>query len=78
MLDAASVGRGRLARHILCKRWGSARHLATMGSARQGQAIKGGHFFAEENPEDTAVVVKRFLSAESMEEGVSYRPQPPA
>ena len=29
----------------------------------QGQAIKGGHFFPEENPEGTAVVVKRFLSA---------------
>jgi pimeloyl-ACP methyl ester carboxylesterase len=29
----------------------------------QGQAIKGGHFFPEENPDDTAVLVKRFLSA---------------
>ena len=29
----------------------------------QGQAIKGGHFFPEENPEDTVVVVKQFLSA---------------
>src|SRR5258706_14590240 len=29
----------------------------------QGQALKGGHFFPEENPEDTTVVVKRFLSA---------------
>jgi haloacetate dehalogenase len=29
----------------------------------QGQAMKGGHFFPEENPGDTAVVVKRFLSA---------------
>jgi haloacetate dehalogenase len=28
-----------------------------------GQAMKGGHFFPEENPEDTAAVVKRFLSA---------------
>jgi haloacetate dehalogenase len=27
----------------------------------QGQAMKGGHFFPEENPEDTDVVVKRFL-----------------
>ena len=26
-----------------------------------GQAMKGGHFFAEENPEGTEVVVKRFL-----------------
>jgi haloacetate dehalogenase len=29
----------------------------------QGQAMKGGHFFPEENPDDTAVLVKRFLSA---------------
>jgi haloacetate dehalogenase len=29
----------------------------------QGQAIKGGHFFPEENPDDSAVLVKRFLSA---------------
>jgi len=28
-----------------------------------GQAMKGGHFFPEENPEDTAVLVKRFISA---------------
>lgn len=29
----------------------------------QGQAMKGGHFFPEENPDDTAVLVKKFLSA---------------
>jgi haloacetate dehalogenase len=29
----------------------------------QGQAMKGGHFFPEENPDDTAVLLKRFLSA---------------
>jgi haloacetate dehalogenase len=29
----------------------------------QGQAMKGGHFFPEENPEDTAVLIKQFLSA---------------
>jgi haloacetate dehalogenase len=29
----------------------------------RGQAMKGGHFFPEENPDDTAVVVKQFLSA---------------
>jgi haloacetate dehalogenase len=29
----------------------------------QGQSMKGGHFFPEENPEDTAVLVKQFLSA---------------
>jgi haloacetate dehalogenase len=44
----------------------------------QGQAIKGGHFFPEENPEDTAAVITRFLSAESIQEGVSYQPQLPA
>ena len=29
----------------------------------QGQAMKGGHFFPEENPDDTTVLVKQFLSA---------------
>src|SRR5579862_1110703 len=29
----------------------------------QGQPMKGGHFFPEENPDDTAVLVKKFLSA---------------
>jgi haloacetate dehalogenase len=28
----------------------------------QGQPMKGGHFFPEENPDDTAVLVKQFLS----------------
>jgi haloacetate dehalogenase len=28
-----------------------------------GQAMKGGHFFPEENPDDTAVLVKQFLAA---------------
>lgn len=27
-----------------------------------GQAMKGGHFFPDENPEDTAVIVEKFLS----------------
>jgi len=29
----------------------------------EGQAMKGGHFFPEENPDDTAAVVKKFLAA---------------
>lgn len=29
----------------------------------QGQAMKGGHFFPEENPNDTAVLIKQFLAA---------------
>jgi haloacetate dehalogenase len=29
----------------------------------QGQAMKGGHFFPEENPGDTAALIKQFLSA---------------
>jgi haloacetate dehalogenase len=29
----------------------------------QGQAMKGGHFFPEENPNDTAALVTKFLSA---------------
>jgi haloacetate dehalogenase len=29
----------------------------------QGEAMKGGHFFPEENSDDTAVLVKQFLSA---------------
>jgi hypothetical protein len=29
----------------------------------QGHATKGGHFFPEENPDDTPVLVKQFLAA---------------
>jgi len=29
----------------------------------QGQAIRGGHFFPEENPDGTAALVQQFLSA---------------
>jgi haloacetate dehalogenase len=29
----------------------------------EGQAMKGGHFFPEENPDDTAILIKQFLSA---------------
>jgi haloacetate dehalogenase len=29
----------------------------------QGQALRGGHFFPEENPDDTLVLMKRFVSA---------------
>jgi haloacetate dehalogenase len=28
----------------------------------QGQAVKGGHFFPEENPEDTAAMITKFLA----------------
>jgi haloacetate dehalogenase len=31
----------------------------------QGQSMKGGHFFPEENPDDTALLVKRFLTSYS-------------
>jgi len=29
----------------------------------QGRAVKGGHFFPEENPNDTAALIKQFLVA---------------
>jgi pimeloyl-ACP methyl ester carboxylesterase len=29
----------------------------------EGQAMKGGHFFPEENPDDTAALVNKFLAA---------------
>jgi haloacetate dehalogenase len=29
----------------------------------QGQAVKGGHFFPEENPDDTVALIKKFLDA---------------
>jgi haloacetate dehalogenase len=29
----------------------------------QGQAVKGGHFFPEDNPTDTAALIKQFLAA---------------
>jgi pimeloyl-ACP methyl ester carboxylesterase len=41
MPDAASMGRGRSARHFLRKRRRSARHLAAMGSARAGTSDEG-------------------------------------
>jgi haloacetate dehalogenase len=37
----------------------------------QGQAMMGGHFFPEENPDDTLAAVKRFLSTSSIQAGVS-------
>ena len=33
----------------------------------RGQAMKGGHFFPEENPNETAVLVTKFLSAELLQ-----------
>jgi hypothetical protein len=33
------------------------------GGDGRGQAMKGGHFFPEENPYETAVQVKQFISA---------------
>jgi pimeloyl-ACP methyl ester carboxylesterase len=32
-------------------------------SAAHGQAMKGGHFFPEENPNDTAALIRPFLTA---------------
>jgi haloacetate dehalogenase len=34
-----------------------------MGSHAHGQAMKAGHFFPEENPDDTAALIKQFLAA---------------
>jgi hypothetical protein len=34
-----------------------------MGAAREGQAVKGGGFFPEENPNDTVALIKQFLIA---------------
>ena len=31
-----------------------------------GQAMKGGHFFPEENPDDTAIALNQFLSAQTV------------
>jgi haloacetate dehalogenase len=28
-----------------------------------GQAMKGGHFFPEENPDDTAALIQKYLAA---------------
>ena len=41
MSDAAPVGRGWSARHFLCKRWRSARHMAAMGSERARAGDEG-------------------------------------
>ena len=32
-------------------------------------AMKGGHFLPEENPDETALIVKQFLSAEATNYG---------
>jgi haloacetate dehalogenase len=34
-----------------------------MGPRAQGQAMKGGHFFPEENPDDTAAFINQFLAS---------------
>ena len=38
-------------------------NLAAMGSHAHGQAMKGGYSFPEENPDDTAALIKQFLAA---------------
>ena len=38
-------------------------NLGAMGSHAHGQAMKGGHFFPEENPDDMAALIKQFLAA---------------
>jgi haloacetate dehalogenase len=45
------------------KEGGSLRIWRQWAPQVQGQALKGGHFFPEENPEDTAVLVNRFITA---------------
>src|ERR1700722_11500618 len=42
---------------------GGSGNLAAMGSHAHGQAMKAGHFFPEENPDDTAALIKQFLAA---------------
>ncbi len=43
----------------------------------QGQAMKGGHFFPEENPGDTVAVIKQFLSAQSIHRRKTGQSSPP-
>jgi haloacetate dehalogenase len=62
MSDAAFVGGEWAARHFLCKRRWSLGIWRQWAPGVQGQAMKGGHFFPEESPDDTAVLIKKFLS----------------
>ena len=39
--------------------------------------MKGGHFFPEENPGDTAVAVKQFLSAQTIHRRETGQGSPP-
>jgi hypothetical protein len=39
--------------------------------------MKGGHFFPEENPGDTAVVVEQFLSAQTIHPRKTGQSSPP-
>jgi haloacetate dehalogenase len=41
----------------------------------QGQAVKGGHFFPEENPTETTELLKRFLSVNARKDAISARPR---
>ena len=52
----------RTARYLLRKGWWRVGNLAEVADNVQGQAIKGGHFFPEENPAETAEILGRFLS----------------
>ena len=61
LAHVAFVGGEWSARHLLHKGRRLAWHLASMGSECVGQSMKGGHFFPEENPDDTAAVLSRFL-----------------
>ena len=57
----------RLARltHFTGKDGGPWELVARAGSTRTGQAMKGGYLFPEENPDETALVVKHFFSAKA-------------
>jgi len=68
IVTGASQGIGqatalRLARSTLSMQKTVVRsHWRQWAARAQGRAMKRGHFFPEENPDDTAVVVKQFLS----------------
>jgi surfactin synthase thioesterase subunit len=64
MPDATSVGLWRTTRHLLQTGWRLIGNLERKWADHvEGEAVKGGHFFPEENPAETTDILTRFLSA---------------
>lgn len=63
MPDVASAGPGWPLDTFLMEKTGARENLAAMGSARPWTGDVGWPLFPEEHPDETALIVKQFLSA---------------